>query len=111
LSVLDEHFAAAWQAWGSESRRHRLRRKGTATYRLVRYADDFVVMVSGTRADTEALRTEVSAVIQPMGLRLSEEKTVITHIEEGFDFLGWRIQRQTSRGTVSATPTPFRPRR
>jgi RNA-directed DNA polymerase len=99
LSVLDEHFAAAWQAWGSESRRHRLRRTGTATYRLVRYADDFVVMVSGTRADTEALRAEVATVIQPMGLRLSEEKTVITHIEEGFDFLGWRIQRQTSRGT------------
>jgi RNA-directed DNA polymerase len=99
LSVLDDHFAEAWQAWGSETRRHRLRRKGVAIYRIVRYADDFVVMVSGTRADTEALRAEVAAVIQPMGLRLSEEKTVITHIEEGFDFLGWRIQRQRSRST------------
>jgi RNA-directed DNA polymerase len=34
-----------------------------------------------------------------MGLRLSEEKTRITHIDEGFDFLGFRIQRQTNRGT------------
>ncbi len=100
LSVLDEHFAEAWQAWGSESARWRRRRRGLPTYRIVRYADDFVVMVAGTRADTEALRAEVAAVILPMGLRLSEEKTVITHIEEGFDFLGWRIQRQRKQGAV-----------
>lgn len=99
LSVLDEHFAEAWQAWGSAARRFRLRQKGVASYRLVRFADDFVVMVTGTRADAEALRAEVAAIIRPMGLRLSEEKTVVTHIEEGFDFLGWRIQRQVSRGT------------
>ncbi|HWC11118.1 MAG TPA: group II intron reverse transcriptase/maturase [Acidimicrobiales bacterium] len=100
LSILDEHFAEAWQAWGAESARWRRRRRGLPTYRLVRYADDFVVMVAGTRADTEALRVEVAAVIRPMGLRLSEEKTVITHIEQGFDFLGWRIQRQRKRGAV-----------
>ena len=34
-----------------------------------------------------------------MGLRLSEEKTLITHIDEGLDFLGWRIQRHRKRGT------------
>ena len=34
-----------------------------------------------------------------MGLRLSEEKTKITHIDEGLDFLGWRIQRHRKRGT------------
>ncbi len=100
LSVLDDHFAEAWQAWGSESARWRRRRRGLPTYRIVRYADDFVVMVAGTRADTEALRAEVAAVLVPMGLRLSEEKTVITHIEEGFDFLGWRIQRQRKQGAV-----------
>ena len=33
-----------------------------------------------------------------MGLRLSEEKTRIAHIDEGFDFLGWRIQRRRRRG-------------
>ncbi len=100
LSVLDEHFAEAWQAWGSDSARWRRRRRGLPTYRIVRYADDFVVMVAGTRADTEVLRAEVAAVILPMGLRLSEEKTVITHIEDGFDFLGWRIQRQRKQGAV-----------
>lgn len=35
-----------------------------------------------------------------MGLRLSQEKTVITHIDEGVDFLGWHIQRHKKRGTA-----------
>jgi hypothetical protein len=34
-----------------------------------------------------------------MGLRLSPEKTLITHIDDGLDFLGWRIQRHRKRGT------------
>ena len=38
-------------------------------------------------------------MLAPMGLRLSEEKTTICHIDEGFDFLGFRIQRQPKRGT------------
>ncbi|MGH9090476.1 MAG: group II intron reverse transcriptase/maturase [Acidimicrobiales bacterium] len=99
LSVLDDHFAAAWEAWGDFNARSYRRRKGMATYRLVRYADDFVVLVAGTRAHAEQLRDEVAAVLQPMGLRLSEEKTTIVHIDEGFDFLGWRIQRQRRRGS------------
>jgi RNA-directed DNA polymerase len=66
--------------------------------RIVRYADDFVVMVAGQRGDAEALRAEVSEVLAPMGLRLSEPKTRVCHIDEGFDFLGWRIQRRTRKG-------------
>ena len=66
--------------------------------RLIRYADDFVVMVAGTRDDAEALWDEVASVLAPMGLRLSEEKTRVCHIDEGFDFLGWRIQRRAWRG-------------
>jgi RNA-directed DNA polymerase len=56
-------------------------------------------MVSGTRAHAEDLREEVAAVLAPMGLRLSEAKTRIAHIDEGFDFLGFRIQRQQKRGS------------
>jgi RNA-directed DNA polymerase len=41
----------------------------------------------------------VAAVLSTVGLRLSEEKTMTVHIDEGFDFLGFRIQRQTKRGT------------
>jgi len=66
--------------------------------KLIRYADDFVVMVHGTRDDAETLWDEVAMVLAPMGLRLSEEKTRVCHIDEGFDFLGWRIQCRTWRG-------------
>ena len=98
LSVLDEHFTAKWEALGKRSTRGNRRRAGVPVMRLVRYADDFVVMVAGTRHDAEALRDEVAAVFAPMGLRLSEEKTRVCHIDDGFDFLGWRIQRRTRRG-------------
>ena len=100
LSVVDEHFARKWEALGPEWTRAKRRRAGTPVMRLVRYADDFVVMVHGTRCDAEALWGEVSSVLGPMGLRLSEAKTRVCHIDEGFDFLGWRIQRRHCRGRV-----------
>jgi RNA-directed DNA polymerase len=101
LAALDEHFVRAWKGMGvTSSARQEHRRKGFATYRLVRYADDFVVVVAGTRAHAEALCTEAAAVLRPVGLRLSEAKTRIVHIDEGFDFLGFRIRRHRKRGAV-----------
>jgi RNA-directed DNA polymerase len=97
LSVLDEHFTRKWEALGPEWTRQKRRRTGEPVMKLVRYADDFVVMVHGTRSDAEALRSEVGDVLAPMGLRLSEAKTRVRHIDEGFDFLGWRIQRRDWR--------------
>ena len=100
LSVLDDSFAEAWAQMGETSAARQQRRlKGQATYRLVRYADDFVVLVAGTQAQAEAVRDEAAALLRPMGLRLSATKTKIVHIDEGFDFLGFRIQRQHKRGT------------
>lgn len=100
LSVLDDHFAQAWADFGTTYRRQRRRTTGLPIYRLVRYADDFVVMVDGTRQHAEALRAEVAQVLAPMGLRLSQDKTTITHMDQGIDFLGYRIQRHTKKGTT-----------
>jgi RNA-directed DNA polymerase len=58
-----------------------------------------VILVAGTRSQTEALPTEVATVLSSVGLRLSVDKTLITHIDEGFDSLGWRIQHHQKRGT------------
>jgi len=100
LSVLDEHFAGPGINPRERARRRRWRRRrGLANCRLARYADDWVLAVSGTKAHAEALRVEASEVLSTMGLRLSPEKTLITHIDEGVDFLGWRIQRHRKRGT------------
>jgi RNA-directed DNA polymerase len=100
LSVLDEFVAQAPGGPRSSSvERARRRRHGRANFRLVRYADDWCLMVKGTRDDAEDLRDQIALVLAPMGLRLSAAKTAITHIDEGVDFLGWRIQRRRKRGT------------
>ena len=98
LSVLDEHFTRKWEALGPYWTRPKRRRAGEPAMKLVRYADDFVVMIAGDRDDAQALWEETATVLAPVGLRLSEEKTRICHIDDGFDFLGWRIQRRRWRG-------------
>ena len=100
LSALDEHFAETWEAtMATNQDRVRRRRQGLPMYRHIRYADDFVVMVSGTEAHAEALKIEIAAVLSTVGLRLAEEKTSVGHINEGLDFLGFRIQRKRKRGS------------
>ena len=60
---------------------------------LVRYADDFII----TGASEELLRNEVLPLVKEFmherGLELSDEKTVITNIHDGFDFLGCNIRK------------------
>jgi RNA-directed DNA polymerase len=67
-------------------------RSRKAKINLVRFADDFVI----TGNSRELLETEVTPLVeqfmQERGLELSSEKTRITHIEEGFDFLGQHIR-------------------
>lgn len=99
LSVLDDHAVQTWQAMGSRWQRNQRPKRGLVKWRLVRYADDFVILFAGTREHGEELRAEVAQVLAPMGLRLSEAKTRVVHLDEGFDFLGFRIQRRRKRGT------------
>jgi RNA-directed DNA polymerase len=62
-------------------------------------ATHLCVMVAGTKAHADALWDEVADVIAPLRLRLSVEKTRVRHLDEGFDFLGFRIQRRRKKGT------------
>ena len=75
------------------------RRRGLPNWRIVRYADDFAVLVHGTETDTVALREDISQVLATMGLRYSAAKTQVVHLDDGFDFLGFRIQRRRKRGS------------
>src|ERR1022692_2360642 len=94
---------------GNDRQRAKRRRHGQGNWKIIRYADDFVLMVSGDRHHAEALREEVAAVLAPLGLRLSPEKTRVVHIDEGFDFLGFQNRRMRKRGTskqyVYTTPS------
>ena len=101
LSALDDHFDQQWrQDMGTSHQREKRKKKGQGTWRLVRYADDFVLMVAGGRHHAEALRDQVTAVLEPLGLRLAPEKTRTVHIDEGLVFLGFAIRRMRKRGTA-----------
>ena len=69
------------------------RRAGRSVFFPIRYADDFVILVRGTEAQAQAERTALEAVLKDrMGLNLSSEKTRITALAEGFEFLGHRVR-------------------
>jgi RNA-directed DNA polymerase len=100
LSALDDHFDRQWrQEMGTSGQRQKRKRHGQGNWKLIRYADDLVLMVSGDRRHAGELRQEVAAVLAPLGLRLAPEKTRVVHIDEGFDFLGYHIRRMRKRGT------------
>src|SRR5215213_3405151 len=102
LSVLDEHLHEPWRPGGAMStsmRRQTRRKKALPNWRIVRYANDFVIFVHGTEHDAHALREDVAAVLAPMGLRLSPAKTSVRHFRDGSDCLGFHIQWKRKAGT------------
>ena len=72
-----------------------------------RYADDFVVIIKGTKAQAEAIREECRSLLEDsLKLKLNMDKTKITHVNDGFVFLGHRIIRKRSRyGTMHVVTT------
>ena len=72
---------------------------------FVRYADDFII----TGESPEFLRDKVLPIVKEFlterGLQLSEEKTVITHIEDGFDFLGKNIRKYNGKLLIKPSKT------
>ena len=72
-----------------------------------RYADDFVVIVRGTKAHAEAIREECRLFLeQELKLTLNMDKTHITHVNDGFVFLGHKIiRRRGSHGKMVTVTT------
>ena len=60
---------------------------------FVRYADDFVVTCSNSEYLEREIKPLISKFLADRGLELSEEKTKITHIQQGFDFLGFNVRK------------------
>ena len=59
---------------------------------MVRFADDFIVTASD-KETLEVIKQMLESFLRERGLTLSMEKTVITHINSGFDFLGWNFRK------------------
>src|ERR1043166_9420524 len=60
---------------------------------LIRYADDFIITGISKEVLEDEIKPLVTDFLQERGLELSEEKTRITHIEDGFDFLGQNVRK------------------
>jgi len=69
---------------------------------VVRYADDFIITGASQEVLEDRVKPAVVAFLAERGLQLSEEKTRITHIDEGFDFLGFNLRKY--RGKLLTKP-------
>ncbi len=75
---------------------------------VVRYADDFVIFCK-TLEDAKASRDEINSWLYTRGLKLSDEKTKIVHITEGFDFLGFNIRQYKVKNTKTGYKLLIKP--
>jgi len=73
-----------------------LKRKGT-NVNLIRYADDFIVTGRTKELLENEVKPRIEQFLKERGLELSQEKTRITHIKDGFDFLGWNIRKYDNK--------------
>jgi RNA-directed DNA polymerase len=84
-----------WDKYGclTPNQKAKRRREGIGNCILTRYADDFILLCNGTHAEAERLREEARQVLwDKLRLELSLEKTHITHVTDGFDFLGYHLE-------------------
>ena len=64
---------------------------------VVRYADDFIITGATKAVLQHQVRPAIEAFLKERGLELSDEKTQITHISQGFDFLGQNVRKYAGK--------------
>lgn len=107
LSELDKYMAK-YTGLSAKEKTNR-RKQGQANFVYVRYADDFIGLCNGTRRQAEELKEELYTFLkEDLRLNLSKEKTKITHLKDGFNFLGFKVQR--SQGHKGMTTKVLIPR-
>ena len=77
-------------------KRHKNEGRKRAKVHLIRNADDFII-TAGTKEIAIKAKALVKEFLADRGLELSDEKTLITNIDEGADFLGWNIRKYNSK--------------
>ena len=86
--------AANVKHWGKQLPKRRI---NPNKIHLVRYADDFIVTCSDRKMLEKVIQPAVANFLASRGLELSLEKTSITHIDEGFDFLGQNVRKYNGK--------------
>ncbi len=87
-----QHYAAPDQKADSQGyhawKKRRTKGSDLAAVQMFRYADDWILVIRGTKTQAQDIKEACKTFLRDeLGLELSEEKTKITHIEEGFEFL------------------------
>ncbi len=100
LDGLEEMLNQRYRVWGTRNGKtgwHCPKPRNNRKVHLIRYADDFII----TGDSSELLEHEVKPMVREFlaqrGLALSEEKTTITQIEDGFDFLGFNVRKYNGK--------------
>jgi len=91
LHELDRHLEPVLRFGPAE--REKRRRNGLPNFAYARYADDFVILCNGTKGQAYEMREAVHRFLAAeLRLTLSLEKTKVTHLHDGFDFLGFQLR-------------------
>lgn len=114
LHQLDMYW---WKKYGSLDRKQKEKRriKRLGNCALIRYADDWLLLTNGGKAEALRLREEFQTFLrEELKLELNMEKTRVTHINNGLDFLGFHVRRYVSghdKPKLLVTPTQEAKRR
>lgn len=98
------------EALGIKYKAHKLKNNNISYYNslskyvMVRYADDFVILCKN-KEDAEEVYNLLIPYLEDKGIVLAEDKTCITHISKGFDFLGVHFQSYGSKDKVLTRPS------
>ncbi len=103
LHELDQYMKK-YTGLSSNEKAKRRRKQNQANFVYIRYADDWIVLSNGTKAQVEELKQELTKFLSTeLKLKLSMEKTKITHLNDGFKFLGYHIRRCVGKDGVMTT--------
>ncbi|BCG57021.1 group II intron reverse transcriptase/maturase [Paenibacillus sp. URB8-2] len=81
--------------------------KVSTPYSVVRYADDFVILCE-TKEEAASMYDRLKPYLQKRGLTLAEDKTKVTNVTEGFDFLGFTFRKWETHKRILDTNTGYK---
>jgi group II intron reverse transcriptase/maturase len=108
LNEFDKWFENNYGSGLTKYQKMKRRKLGYGNAKLLRYADDCVILYNGGKNNIENLKEQVKQFLnQELRLELSDEKTHITHANKGFEFLGFHVRRYKRNGkymTLTSVP-------